>query len=328
MKTINLVIKPTILIIAFAFLFSCEVNDLVEPGNLVPLTVDENSSLPSITVNGTMLHAETFGDPGDPMIVAIHGGPGGDYRGILNCRDFANDGFFVVFYDQRGSGLSQRHEKSMYTTQLYIDDLEAVINHYQSPDQQLILVGHSWGAMLAAGYVNQNPSRVNAMILMEPGGLTWTDTEDYMARAMPLELFDESMNDAVYKDQFLTGSDHEILDYKQMLIMERDYAEGNKQGNPGPSPSWRHGAVCSIASHEYAQNHPFDFTTNLTQFESPVLFAYSELNEAYGREHAELVSAPFPNVELVEVKGSGHEIPYFGWDNFYPVAQSFLNPVK
>lgn len=316
------------LVAGVVIMSSCETHDLAEPGRLVPLTVDEDPSLPSIVVNNTMLHAETFGNPDDPMIVALHGGPGGDYRGILNCQDFVYDGFFVVFYDQRGSGLSQRHSKDVFTTQQYIDDLEAVINYYQVPDQPLILVGHSWGAMLAAGYVDQNPAEVDAMILIEPGGLTYDDTKDYMERAMPMDFFDESMNDAIYKDQILTGSDHEILDYKQMLIIDRDFAKGNKQGNPGPSPSWRSGAVCSLGSHEYAEDHPFDFTTNLAQFERPVLFAYSELNEAYGRQHAELVSAPFPNVELVEVMGAGHEIPYFGWDNFYPVAQSFLNSTK
>ncbi|MDL1892501.1 alpha/beta hydrolase, partial [Sphingobacteriales bacterium CHB3] len=56
---------------------------------MVPLTVDQDPSLPSISVNGTQLHAETYGNPNDPMIVVLHGGPGSDYRSLLNCSKFA-----------------------------------------------------------------------------------------------------------------------------------------------------------------------------------------------------------------------------------------------
>ena len=53
------------------------------PGNLVPKTVEEDPSLPRIEVNGTTLHAEAFGDPSAPMVMMLHGGPGGDYRSLL-----------------------------------------------------------------------------------------------------------------------------------------------------------------------------------------------------------------------------------------------------
>ena len=55
--------KLTLLLLAVVTLFSCEKMDMDEPGYLVPKTVDEDLSLPSITVNGTMLHAEAFGSP-------------------------------------------------------------------------------------------------------------------------------------------------------------------------------------------------------------------------------------------------------------------------
>ena len=47
-----------------------------------------------------------------------------------------------------------------------------------------------------------------------------------------------------------------------------------------------------------------------------------------GKTHAEIVSSAFPNVELVEIKNTGHEIPYFGWANFYPVAKSYLEELR
>jgi len=327
MKNLLLVfVAAAIAVVTFS---SCDILDPQDPGLLVPLTVDEDPLLPSISANGTQLHSETFGNRNDPMIVVLHGGPGGDYRGMLNCSRFSADGFFVVFYDQRGSGLSRRHNKEIYTTQLFIDDLDAVIKYYrQKPDQKVILMGLSWGAMLATAYVNDHPGEVRGVVLVEPGGFTWHDAEEYINRCRSLELFDETSNDYVYLDQILTGNDHNALDYKAALQGAADFSKGNKVGNPGPYPFWRKGAVCSSAAFEYARDHPFDFTTNLHQFTTRVLFLYSELNEAYGKAYAQLVSSAYPNVQLVEIGGTGHETPYFGWDKFYPIAKTYLNTIK
>jgi proline iminopeptidase len=309
---------------------ACDILEPEDPGLLVPRTVDEDSSLPSIFVNGTQLHSEAFGNPNDPMIMVLHGGPGGDYRGLLNCSRFSEDGFFVVFYDQRGSGLSKRHSRESYTSiQIFIDELDAVIKYYrQRADQKVILMGHSWGAMLATAYVNEYPGAVSGVVLMEPGGLTWHDTEEYINRLKALTLFDETSNDYVYLDQIITGHDHNTLDYKAALTAAANSSKGNREGNAGPTPFWRHGAVCNAAALEIARNQGFDFTTNLRQYTTKVLFLYSELSEAYGEAYAQRVSSAYPNVQLVEVTGTGHEIPYFGWDRFYPVAKAYLDTIK
>jgi len=126
------------------YMTSCTTEELTTEGALVPPTVIEDASIPSITINGALFHSQFFGDPSDPIIIVIHGGPGADYRSVLNFRDLSADGFFVVFYDQRGSGLSQRFDADFYkdqTVQLFIDDLDGVINHFRkSIDQKLILV--------------------------------------------------------------------------------------------------------------------------------------------------------------------------------------------
>lgn len=313
------------LAINIAFLSSCEKYELDEPGKLVPLTVDEDPDLPSISVNGTLLHSEAFGDPTNDLIIAIHGGPGGDYRALLNIKDFVNDGYYVVFYDQRGSGLSRRHNKSVYNTQIFLDDLDAVIQYYKkNEDQGVILFGHSWGAMLAAGYVDQHPDEIKGLILAEPGGFTWEQTEEYISRSNNANLFNESISDYLYLDQFITGEEHNELDYKAAIRLATEVAEGNNIGNPGPYPSWRHGAVCSSACLHYVQDHPFDYTLNLGSYNTQVLFAYSQLNQAYGREHAEKVASPFPNVIYTEVMDAGHECIYFGWHSLYPVAREYI----
>jgi proline iminopeptidase len=287
--------------------------------------------LPAIAVNGTLLHAEIFGNPGDPMVVLLHGGPGADYRSLLNARVLADDGYFVIFYDQRGSGLSQRQDKSSYSIQLMMDDLTSVINHYRSsPGQKIFLLGHSWGAMLATAYINSYPTAINGVVLAEPGGFTWDETSDYLSRIKSLSVFNEDSNDALYPDQLLTGkqTEQEVLDYKMAITSAYDSREGNAMGNPGPYPYWRFGSVVQTALFEIASKDGFDWTTNLGQYTTKVLFCYSELNKAYGIEHAQLLSSAYPQVQLEMIHGTGHEILYFGWNNFYPIVKNYLNSLS
>jgi proline iminopeptidase len=70
-------------------------------------TVADDSSLPSAVIDGVKLHVRTFGDPSRPAVVVVHGGPGNDSRYLLPLSALA-DRYHVVFYDQRGSGLSER----------------------------------------------------------------------------------------------------------------------------------------------------------------------------------------------------------------------------
>jgi proline iminopeptidase len=325
--------KQTFFFLLLLLLAACD-NDLTDPltpGALVPLTVDQDPSLPSLNVNGTLLHVESFGNPTDPIVVVIHGGPGGDYRSLLNAKDFVEAGFFVIFYDQRGTGLSERIDRDQFPAgQVMIDDLHALIAHFQTNDEQKVfLLGHSWGAMLASGYIDQFPNEIDGVILAEPGGLTWDQAKDYVSRANAIDIFSEQVNDALFPEQIFAGRDeHEILDYKAAYFGTFENAPGNTIGNAGPYPSWRNGAVSSEELFKDADENGFDYTTHLHEYSTKVLFAYSELNRAYGFDWAKQVGAPYPNVEYFEVKGSGHELLYFGWDNFYPEALTYLNELK
>lgn len=258
-------------------------------------------------------------------------GPGGDYRSMLKCKAFVNDGYFVVFYDQRGSGLSKRHPKKDYNSDIMIEDLGAIIQHFRkSPDQKVLLLGHSWGAMLATAYINRHPSEINGAILSEPGGFTWNVTKDYISRTRELDFFSEVINDAVYYDQILTAKDdeHEILDYKFALTTVVEHASGNPLGNAGPYPNWRSGSVVQIALFDIAEEQGLDYTTSLSQFTTPVVFMYSELNRAYGHSHAQFLSSAYPNAQLKLVRGTGHEMLWFGWDNYYQTVLEYLNELN
>jgi len=322
----------TTILFLTASLWSCKKEfNPKDSGALVPKTVDQDASLPSITVNGTQLHSEAFGNPANPMVVYLHGGPGGDYRNGLNVKNLVNNNYYVVFYDQRGSGLSKRHPKDSYSIQLMFDDLAAVIQHYRSSaSQKVFLFGHSWGGMLAAGYINKYPSAINGAVLAEPGGLSWDLVKEYSEKSRRLKLFDEVTNDAIYPDQFLSGkeNDHAILDYRLALSSSFTYGKNNDEGIEGPSPFWRYGAAVLKKFFEIGKKDGFDFRNNLSEFTTKILFLYSENNRAYGEAFASKESAAFPNVQLSKVNGTGHEMIYFKWDNVYALALPYLNSLR
>ena len=330
-------IKFRIALVAIVFLLvSCSKEKYInEPGNLVPKTVDQDPGLPSISINGTQLHSEAFGQKDSALIVVLHGGPGSDYRYMLNCKEFANQGYRVVFYDQRGSGLSKRHPGNSYSIQTMIDDLDAVINYYKtSPSQKVFLLGHSWGAMLASIYINDNNAgKIDGVVLAEPGGLIWEDVIKYTSGVQGFGFFSEELNDVTYMDQFISAKEdeHAILDYKRLLKVEGSEPKDDPTGNTdGYQMIWRLGAVAYNSLFEIGKRDNPNWTRNLHLFTKKVLFVYSERNKFYGLEHAQKVSSPYPFVELFKNPQAGHDMisPANGWAHFYPKALSYFNSLN
>lgn len=304
-----------------------EINDL---GNLVAKTVDQDATIPAIRVNNALFHSEAFGPVNGPLIIVLHGGPGADYRYLLRCQEFATQGYRVVFYDQRGTGLSQRFPKSIYTLQIAYDDLSAVISHYKtSPTQKVFLLGHSWGAMLATAYIEKYPTAISGAVLAEPGGFIWKDVEDYLDRSRKISLSSEKLNDATYIDQFITGekNQHAILDYKLNILSAQ---ESSEIGNEGKLPGWRFGAVTLDAYFSIGDKQKPNWTVNLNNYTTKVLFIYSANNKAYGLAHAQKVSSAYPNIQLFKTEAAGHDMLSFttGWNNTYPTMLSYFNSLK
>lgn len=64
------------------------------------------------------------------------------------------DEYFVVFHDQRGTGLSSRVDDDELTFEAYMADLVALVDRY-SPGRPINLIGHSFGGMLISSYVGR-----------------------------------------------------------------------------------------------------------------------------------------------------------------------------
>jgi proline iminopeptidase len=127
-------------------------------------------------------HLPAVGPPRPHPVVLLHGGPGtpGSGPGPVGGR-IAARGFDVYSYDQIGAGRSERlTDPSGYTVARNVADLEAVRRLIGA--QQMVLVGTSWGATLAASYLAAHPDRVAGVAFVSPGAL-WSPAWVARARA-------------------------------------------------------------------------------------------------------------------------------------------------
>src|SRR5689334_9474218 len=127
------------------------------------------------TSTAVPLYWARYGKPSAPLLLVLHGGPGAHHDYLLpQMLELSND-FELVFYDQRGGGLSKTDDRTPITWQTHVADLDAVIGELRI--DPLSLVGYSWGGLLALLYsiesaakgVRHEPSR---LVLIDPAPAT------------------------------------------------------------------------------------------------------------------------------------------------------------
>lgn len=106
---------------------------------------------------------EQVGNPDGRPALFLHGGPGvGISPGYRRFFDPAH--YRIVLVDQRGSGRSRPHaEIRENTTWDIVEDLEKVRNHLGVDDW--VVMGGSWGSLLALCYAIRYPDSVAGMII-------------------------------------------------------------------------------------------------------------------------------------------------------------------
>lgn len=103
-------------------------------------------------------------------IIYLHGGPGGFISPeiIEDIKPFSTLGHDVYLYDQIGSGHSDRlSDINQYSAIRHKNDLVEIVDKINS--DRVILIGQSWGALLACLYISENPEKVEKVIFTGPG---------------------------------------------------------------------------------------------------------------------------------------------------------------
>jgi len=116
-----------------------------------------------VDVSGGRIWYRVVGNgPGTPLLL-LHGGPGVPSVYLKPLEALADERP-VVFYDQLGSGQSDRpKDRSLWTIERFVNEIGQVRQALGL--NEIHLYGHSWGAMLAASYMLTRPSGVRSLVL-------------------------------------------------------------------------------------------------------------------------------------------------------------------
>ncbi len=227
----------------------------------------------------------------DP-VVYLHGGAGareGHFDQSI-YGSLASDGFRVFLYDQAGSGMSNFLPVRDYTIDRAVADLEAIRKELGA--DQMILVGHSWGARLAAKYMSKYPGHTAKVILHSPASIwRYTQTDyDYRRTDVHEVPFPKLRLLAAL---LLVGRNP---DAAQNLVSQRE-----AEGLLIPIVDWQiHGTVCKGDSERF----PKDFTDLEAAHDNPGMNPYvpqhlgTEPNSPDGDPHAALRKDHTPAILL------------------------------
>ncbi|HEX4575420.1 MAG TPA: alpha/beta hydrolase [Gemmatimonadales bacterium] len=132
----------------------------------------------TVAVPGARLYTRRAGD--GPAVVVLHGGPGAHHDYLLPQYDRLARGRALLYYDQRGGGRSPVPRETPVGWREHVADLEALRAHWGL--EHLVLLGYSWGGLLAVLYALEHPHRVAQLALVAPAPVTAAGRDEFERR--------------------------------------------------------------------------------------------------------------------------------------------------
>ena len=118
-------------------------------------------------INETELYYKVVGE-GEPILI-IHGGPGLNHNYLFSSLQYLTDKYQLIFYDQRASGRSSLTlDPNSVTIDNFIQDIDELRNSFGI--EQLNIMAHSWGGLLAMKYAIKHPEKMKSLILINSVG--------------------------------------------------------------------------------------------------------------------------------------------------------------
>ncbi|KAI0813174.1 Alpha/Beta hydrolase protein [Xylaria sp. FL0064] len=104
-------------------------------------------------------------------VIALHGGPGSGHDSMVALTElYEKWGIPVIFYDQIGCGRSTHLREKMgdeqfWTFDLFIREIDNIIDHLNLREKGFHLIGQSFGGMLAGAYAARQPVGLKKIVL-------------------------------------------------------------------------------------------------------------------------------------------------------------------
>jgi proline iminopeptidase len=267
----------------------------------------------SINIGAASLYTRATGQ-GRPVIV-LHGGPDFDQSYLLPDLDRLADTFRLIYYDQRGRGKSAKNIRPQdVTLKSDIADLDRVREHFRL--QAPVLLGHSWGSVLALEYTLRHPKQVSYLILVNPAPVSASDLavmrKAYLnALGADMERQRQILAGAAYQ----SGDPEEVtaryrIHFKHALARSEDYEKlmaAMKRAfiSQGADGIVKARAVEDQLMRDTWQSPGYNLIPKLRSLKIPALVITGE-HDFIPPEIAEHIAKALPNARLVILKDCGH----------------------
>lgn len=274
-------------------------------------------------------------------IVFLHGGPGvadleGDAAYFGRLRE---DGYTVYVYDQLGTGRSSRlDDPSGYTIERNAADLEEI--RRQIGAEKMILIGHSYGASLAALYIAQHGEHVSKFVAVSPGALIGGVAGGEGLRSRLTTAQSRSVYRLILPPRPLTTymllqinprAAHNFAGDAEMDARNDDvYAASEPALHCGNHEETRRLQGLGFYALQFPQSAravpPEDFTAALQQYQIPTLVIKGSCDYMSWASAFEYVDAFRSGpVQIVYLSGAGHNAYQDRPEEFYANLKAFLN---
>ncbi len=231
------------------------------------------------------IHYRVMGARADTVVV-VHGGPGAGIGSVLPDLAPLAERFTVIFYDQRGGGLSTLPaDTALLDARYFVEDLEAVRRHFGL--DRMKLVTHSFGAVLAARYAERYPERVGRLVLHGATGPVRAEAVRLARSSPPSPDTALSNRAAALLGSLLRGTAADpVAACREYEAIGRRLAEargepvtwsGTTCGGPAESVAYYYRYTAQLAPRSFGD---WDFTTGLEELPAPLLVVYGARDTA------------------------------------------------
>lgn len=286
------------------------------PANPARVLQKEPSAGPLVSripVGSTSLYSRAIGR--GQSVIVLHGGPDFDHGYLLPDLDRLKDAFRLIYYDQRGRGRSAEQVRPTDVTLTSdLDDLDKVREHFRL--EAPVLLGHSWGAVLALEYALRYPKRVSHLILMNPAPVSTSDVA--VLRKAYLEKLGadrDRQKEIVASAAYQAGDPEAVtaryrIHFKPALKRSEDYEKLIATMRAGFIRQGKEGIVKARAVEDQLyrdtwQLAGYDLLPKLRTLSIPTLIIAGD-QDFIPVEVSEHIARAIPNATLVTIKDCGH----------------------
>jgi len=262
-------------------------------------------------------------------VLTLHGGPGG-----TSCKfsllEPLGEKRTIIRYDQLGTGRSGRPDDvSLWTVEHYVEELHVL--RQKLGLTQMHLLGHSWGASLAAAYVLEKGTDGIASVIFSSPLLStplWVRDANLQRSQLP-----EDVQRTLTEHEKAGTTDSKEYEAASEVYYERHMYAGKRPETLAACKS----APWSQSVYEYMWGPQefyatgtlvdFDVTDRLHEIHVPVLFMTGEFDEARPETVAGFQKL-IPGSQFTVIADAGHSTLGKKPEEYRMILESFLESVE